>query len=83
MVPHWLLTVRRHPQVDLEQLTARSRSTPWALEPFREWMAAEGSRALCVLAGAGSGKSSVSAALLTQVGLAQSVRAAGASDPHS
>jgi hypothetical protein len=52
-------------KVDLEQLSRRSQGTEWDFSQVRAWLAdpSQG-RALCLLAGAGTGKSTVSAALV-------------------
>ena len=50
-------------QVDLEQLQRRSKDTQWNFDHVKQWMEDETSRVLCVLAGAGTGKSTISAAL--------------------
>ena len=55
-------------RVDRAQLALRSRDTAWDFGPVTAWLADEAApRALCVLAGAGTGKSTVSAALLDRV----------------
>ena len=53
-------------KVDLQQLGQRSSGTAWDWTAVKQWMDGDGkdSRALCVLAGAGTGKSSISAAML-------------------
>ena len=63
-----LLLIR---QVDVDQLSRRSKDTPWRWDEVEEWLDAAGTtgpRAMCVLAGAGTGKSTISAAIWAQVG---------------
>ena len=58
-------------QVDMDQLSRRSKDTPWRWDKVEEWLDAAGTagpRAMCVLAGAGTGKSTISAAIWSQVG---------------
>ncbi|GAX72581.1 hypothetical protein CEUSTIGMA_g37.t1 [Chlamydomonas eustigma] len=50
-------------KVDLEQLGRRSEGTVWRLDDAQNWLRSWKSRALCVMGGPGTGKSSVSAAL--------------------
>jgi hypothetical protein len=55
-------------KVDLEQLSRRSEGTEWKFDAVQEWLdRPEKSRALCVLAGAGTGKSTISAALCQKI----------------
>ncbi len=56
------------PQADLTQLARRSEGTAWTLGPVEAWLQGEGPRALCIEAGAGEGKSTISAALLRRWG---------------
>ena len=57
-------------QVDTDQLSRRSKGTPWRWDKVEAWLDAEGGttapRTMCVLAGAGTGKSTISAAIWTQ-----------------
>ena len=52
----------------MEQLLSRSKDTQWTFDPVSNWLAdpSQG-RALCVLADAGTGKSTISAALCDKV----------------
>jgi predicted AAA+ superfamily ATPase len=55
-------------KVDLEQLDKRSEGTLWNFDAVRLWLKDPAApRALCILGAAGTGKSSVSAALLREV----------------
>jgi hypothetical protein len=55
-------------RVDLDQLSRRSQRMVWDFGPVLEWLDdPEGARVLCVEAGAGTGKSTVSAALVREV----------------
>ena len=55
-------------QVDRDQLDRRSQGTQWNLTPVENWLMDEGAgRALCVLADAGTGKSTISSALCNQL----------------
>jgi len=57
-------------RVDLEQLKKRSEGTKWNFGPVDEWLAEpveSSSRVLCILGGAGTGKSTISAAFVRQV----------------
>ena len=60
---------RSHVQVDVAQLSRRSEGTQWDWKSVESWLdlGEGGGRALCVLAGAGTGKSTISAAILTKV----------------
>ncbi len=51
--------------VDLRRLLARASDTKWSLGPAQSWLAAgpAGGRVLCVSAGAGEGKSTISAVM--------------------
>ena len=53
-------------KTDLEQLAKRSQGTKWDFGRVREWLYGE-TRCLCFDAGAGTGKSTVSAALLNEL----------------
>ena len=56
-------------QADISMLMQRSASTQWTFQPVVEWLKdnrPERTRMLCIPAGAGTGKSTISAALLTQ-----------------
>ncbi|KXZ42624.1 hypothetical protein GPECTOR_129g554 [Gonium pectorale] len=63
--------------VDVRRLAARAAATRWDWRPVARWLAAppaaEGARALCVVSGAGEGKSTVSAALCAASGGEQSL----------
>ena len=56
-------------KVDMQQLQRRSADTQWRLQLVEDWVSAgqSGPRALCVMAGSGTGKSTISAALCTRV----------------
>ncbi|GAX78217.1 hypothetical protein CEUSTIGMA_g5659.t1 [Chlamydomonas eustigma] len=60
-------------KVDLDQLSQRSLGTYWIFEPVTSWLEGEGQlvgqaqRILCVLDGAGTGKSTISAAIWKEV----------------
>ena len=57
-------------KVDLEQLERRSKGTVWTFQVLKDWINgdwSQGPRALCVLAGAGTGKSTIFTAILRQV----------------
>ena len=74
-------------QVDVEQLSRRSEGTQWDWKAVESWLdlGDGGGKALCVLAGAGTGKSTISAAILTKVGstfLALPLEALSALPPH-
>ncbi len=50
--------------MDQDQLISRSKETKWQFDTVREWMNdPQPGRALCILASAGTGKSTISAAL--------------------
>ena len=53
-------------KIDLEQLGKRSKGTSWDFTKVEEWLAGS-SRCLCIMGGAGTGKSTLSAALSKQV----------------
>ena len=54
--------------VDLEQLLSRSKETKWRLERVKQWLDdPTAPRALCIMAGAGQGKSTISAAIAHQL----------------
>ena len=53
-------------KTDLEQLAKRSKRTKWDFGQVREWLQGD-KRCLCFEAGAGAGKSTVSAALLKEL----------------
>ena len=53
-------------KTDLEQLSKRSKRTKWDFGPVREWLKGD-TRCLCFKAGAGMGKSTLSAALLKEL----------------
>jgi hypothetical protein len=55
-------------KADLQQLISRSKGTEWRLDPVSSWMNDPTSpRALVIMAGAGEGKSSISAAICDQL----------------
>jgi hypothetical protein len=55
-------------KVDREQLSKRSAGTQWDFSLVRGWLDCPGApRALCIVAGAGTGKSTITAALLDGV----------------
>jgi pantothenate kinase-related protein Tda10 len=59
-------------KVDLDQLSQRSLGTCWMFDPILSWLEAgveigEAPRIICVLAGAGTGKSTISAAIWKEV----------------
>ncbi|PNH10193.1 WD repeat domain-containing protein [Tetrabaena socialis] len=64
-------------RVDLRRLTERARGTAWRFGPVHDWLDAGegGARVLCVLAGAGEGKSTISAALCDSAAAGQGVTA--------
>ena len=56
--------------MDLAQLTKRSKGTQWNFKALEDWIDGDwsmGPRAMCVLAGAGTGKSTISAAVWNKV----------------
>ena len=56
-------------RVDTMQLLERCKGTQWRLEVVADWLRdPNGGRALCLLAGAGTGKSSVSAKICQLLG---------------
>ncbi|PNH10474.1 WD repeat domain-containing protein, partial [Tetrabaena socialis] len=54
-------------KVDVQRLQARAAGTAWEFGPVRAWLGG-GARLLSVLAGAGEGKSTLSAALVEELG---------------
>jgi len=54
-------------KVDRMRLAERSKGTQWTLGPVESWLSEGASRALCILGGAGTGKSSISDAICEQV----------------
>ena len=56
-------------KVDMKQLLHNSKGTEWRLERISDWIHSRynGPRALCIKAGAGEGKSTISAAICSQL----------------
>ncbi|KAG2422512.1 hypothetical protein HXX76_015980 [Chlamydomonas incerta] len=52
---------------DLRRLLGRAQGTTWTLDSFQRWVSS-GKRALCVVGGAGDGKSTISAVLCAAAG---------------
>ena len=53
-------------KTDFEQLAKRSEKTAWKFDLVQEWLNSK-TRCLCFMGGAGTGKSTVSAALIAKL----------------